>query len=368
MTVDLKQVLNLSNGARFYRIDLHNHTPADHSFHCKDFSIVTDAEKEAFAREYVRFAKEEQGLDIIGITDHNDVTWTDLIRNAGAEIGLTVIPGVELGANEGKRQVHFLALFGPNTAGEEIDHFMSSIGLTPKNRFDEYGNPRLTKNSCADLTRMISTAEDGLPGLAIGAHVTRKNGLLHELEGESRVMAWEDPNLIAVEIPSSKSSLGGFNSRLINGEMDAYGNRSIACINSSDGRGLGTTTTKERYSIGDNACRVRLSHTGPNMLSALRHAFIDHDSRIRLDGDHVEEKYARIIGLTIENGFLSGAQVEEPFIAHLNPNLNTIIGGRGTGKSSILEALRYVFDLQGKTAQTEAQACLLYTSPSPRDS
>ncbi len=73
MNVDLDQILKLSNGARFYRIDLHNHTPADRSFHCKDFSLITDEEKETFAQEYVRFAKEEQGLDIIGITDHNDI-------------------------------------------------------------------------------------------------------------------------------------------------------------------------------------------------------------------------------------------------------------------------------------------------------
>ncbi|MEM8857580.1 MAG: TrlF family AAA-like ATPase [Chloroflexota bacterium] len=356
MSFDFKQIQKLSNGARFYRIDLHNHTPADGSFHCKEFSLITQEEKLAFAREYVRYAKEEQGLDIIGITDHNDIAWTDLIRQTGQDVGLTVLPGVELGANEGKRQVHYLALFGPETESLEIDHFMSSIGLTPKNRFDQHGNPRLTKNSCTDLTQAITTAEDGLPGLAIAAHATRKNGLLHELEGESRVMAWEDPNLLAIEIPSSKSSLNGFNSRLINGEMDAYGNRTIACLNSSDGRGIGETTTKERYSIGDNSCRVRLSHTGSNMLSALRHAFIDHDSRIRLDGDHVDEKYARIIGVTVENGFLSGAEPSDPFAVHLNPNLNTIIGGRGTGKSSLLEALRFVFDVEGKTEQTRTQS------------
>ncbi|MFT5195351.1 MAG: putative metal-dependent phosphoesterase TrpH [Cellvibrionaceae bacterium] len=356
MNLDLTQIQKLSNGARFYRIDLHNHTPADRSFHCRNFSLITEQEKETFAREYVRFAKEEQGLDIIGVTDHNTIEWTGLIQKAGREIGLAVLPGVELGANEGKRQVHYLALFGPETKPAEIDHFISSVGLTPKNRFDHSGHPRLTKNSCTDLTQKITTADDGLPGIAIAAHVTRKNGLLHELEGESRVMAWEDPNLIAIEIPGSKSRLKGFNKQLITGKMDAYGNRSIACLNSSDGRGIGQTDTKERKSIGENGCRVRLSHTGVNMISALRHAFIDHDSRIRLDGDHVDEKYAKIIGVTVENGFLSGREPAEPFMVHLNQNLNTVIGGRGTGKSSLLEALRFVFDVEGKTAQTRGQS------------
>jgi len=41
---------------------------------------------------------------------------------------------------------------------------------------------------------------------------------------------------------------------------------------------------------------------------------------------------------------------------HLNPNLNAVIGGRGTGKSALLEAIRYAFDIPAKTQASQKQA------------
>lgn len=350
----LEEILKLPNGARFYRVDLHNHTPADPSFHRQDFKLKTEEDKMAFARRYVEFARYEQQLDMIGITDHNDTSWLPYIQAAGAEVGLTVIPGVELGANEGKRTIHYLALFEPGTDPTHIDHFISSAGLPPKVRFDRDGRPRLTPKSCRELTDLIVDSADGLPGLAIAAHITRKNGLLKELEGESRVLAYEDENLLAVEIPDTRTGLGNFNRQVVDGMADHYGGKTVACLNSSDGRGLGQTKSNERLSIGDKATKIKLSHKS---LTALRHALIDYDSRIRLEGDHEEVRYPRIIGLRVDNGFLSGCQnrKETAFKAHLNPNLNTIIGGRGTGKSSMLEALRFVFDVPAKTDKTQKE-------------
>lgn len=88
------------------------------------------------------------------------------------------------------------------------------------------------------------------------------------------------------------------------------------------------------------------------------------ESRVRLKGEHAdkqhprEEAYPRLLGLVVEKGFLSkkpqGDQAE-PFMIHFNPNLNTIIGGRGTGKSALLEAIRYVFELEPRTDETRRQ-------------
>jgi predicted ATPase len=51
----------------------------------------------------------------------------------------------------------------------------------------------------------------------------------------------------------------------------------------------------------------------------------------------------------------------------LNPNLNCIIGGRGTGKSTLLELIRYAFDVQPKTETNDKQAQSLIKAPFPRD-
>ena len=121
----IHQILTLPQGARFYRADLHCHTPADKAFNCGTMSVNTEQEKHAFAEAYVRFVKERQGMDIIGVTDHNDVGWVSYIQAAARDVGLIVFPGLELGAQSGKRQVHFLALFDPETSHDRLDHFLS---------------------------------------------------------------------------------------------------------------------------------------------------------------------------------------------------------------------------------------------------
>lgn len=359
----LEKILQLPNGARFYRADLHAHTPADPHFHCGDYNLNTEEERQKLAREYVRFAREVQKLDIIAITDHNSVGWLGYIQQAAEGSGLIVIPGVELGANEGKRQVHFLALFEPGTPPEQIDHFLSSVGLMPANRFHEGSTPtpRLTDLSTRQLTKRIVSAEDGLPGLAIAAHATRKNGLLHELEGEGRVLAYEDPHLIAVEIPGTRQELSDFERRLVHGGEINYSYKAVACLNSSDGRGLGYVG-KGRLAIGEKFTRIKLSQVS---IEALRQAFLDFESRIRLEQEQAEALYPRLLGLVVENGFLAGKTPAEPFMVHFNPNLNSLIGGRGAGKSSVIDALRFVFDLTPRTEASKAQftASTSYTLP-----
>ena len=356
----LHELLQLSNGARFYRVDLHNHTPADPAFNCGNRAVDTEEQKKAFAREYVRFLKDEQGIEIVGIAEHNDVSWLPYIQDAAEEIGLVVFPGVELGAKDGKRQVHFLALFDPGTPSEQMDHFISSLGLVPKGRFQPDGSPRLVQMDTRELTQHIVRTGTQLHGITIAAHASSKNGLFRELEGEARVLAYLDSHLIAVEIPGTRDELADFERKLVNGEADHYGNKAVACLNQSDGRGL-TRVNPGCSQIGSRFTNIKLSDLS---VEALRQAFTDFDSRIRLEGEYRQERYPRLLGLIVEGGFLdakpksktSETDVPALFMLHLNPNLNTIVGGRGTGKSALLESIRYVFDLPPRTEETQRQS------------
>ncbi|MBN2002872.1 MAG: AAA family ATPase [Anaerolineae bacterium] len=350
----LQQVLALPNGARFYRADLHNHTPMDNAFHCGHCAVETEEQKLEFARAYVHFLKETQGIEIVGITEHNDVSWLTYIQQAAEEIGLVVFPGVELGAKDGKRQVHFLALFEPGMSTTQIDHFISSLGLVPGNRFHADGTPKLIDMDTRKLTEHIAQKNTCMRGISIAAHASSKNGLFHELEGEARVLAYTAPHLLAVEITDARDALPEFERSLVNGNLDTYGRKKVACLNHSDGRGL-DTVHPERASIGSRFTNIKLSTLS---VEALRQAFIDFDSRIRLEGEHRPERYPSLLGMVVEGGFLVTKRDEiiAPFTAHFNPNLNTVIGGRGTGKSSLLEALRYCLDLQARTDATRAQA------------
>jgi hypothetical protein len=108
---------------------------------------------------------------------------------------------------------------------------------------------------------------------------------------------------------------------------------------------------------------------GNPSVEALRQAFIDFDSRVRLMGEYRQERYPRLLGVIVERGFLASRQGDAigPFMLHFNPNLNTIIGGRGVGKSALLEAIRYCFDLEPRTDATREQARQVVDATLPPD-
>ena len=77
-------------------------------------------------------------------------------------------------------------------------------------------------------------------------------------------------------------------------------------------------------------------------IEGLRQAFLDPESRIRLnpkEGDLEPAEHAALVSLAWEGGFMDGMTI------HLNQNLNVLIGGRGAGKSTFIESLRYVLGL-----------------------
>ena len=74
-------------------------------------------------------------------------------------------------------------------------------------------------------------------------------------------------------------------------------------------------------------------------VEGLRQAFLDPISRIRLASDPQPEEHAELLRMSWQGGFLDGAAL------NFNANLNVLVGGRGTGKSTVIESIRYVLGL-----------------------
>ena len=72
-------------------------------------------------------------------------------------------------------------------------------------------------------------------------------------------------------------------------------------------------------------------------------AFKDPESRVRLSDELQERFYSRIDSISIEGGYFDGLS------AKVSGHLNAVIGGRGTGKSTLLECLRYAMDVPHKS-------------------
>ncbi len=77
-------------------------------------------------------------------------------------------------------------------------------------------------------------------------------------------------------------------------------------------------------------------------------SFLDPDSRVRLPEDLSSPQVRHLAKISWTGGFVDGVSLP------LNQSLNVLIGPRGAGKSTVLESIRYVLDLEpiGSDAKT----------------
>ena len=76
---------------------------------------------------------------------------------------------------------------------------------------------------------------------------------------------------------------------------------------------------------------------GEMTVAALRQCLYDPDTRVRIV-EYPDVQYPTILRMEVTGGFFDGVALR------LHPGLNTIIGGRGVGKSLLVELLRFALD------------------------
>jgi hypothetical protein len=98
--------------------------------------------------------------------------------------------------------------------------------------------------------------------------------------------------------------------------------------------------------VGRNAAKdskVTRFKMSERTFESLKVAMVECDARVRIE-DELEQNVPEIVGLKLTGGYLDGQSV------HFSRNLNCIIGGRGTGKSTMFEAIRCLSGHPGDVA------------------
>jgi len=110
------------------------------------------------------------------------------------------------------------------------------------------------------------------------------------------------------------------------------GIRPIPCVMSSDAHCL------TDVGLPGHCTYLKMTHMG---LKGIKDALKDPQTRIRYDDQIKPSKYTRIQGIRFAGSkcFFQGQTMG------FSDNLTCLIGGRGTGKSALIDALRYVFRL-----------------------
>jgi len=335
LAAELGALVSEIAGARYLRADLQVHTPIDPAFNPRP---DPKADRRALARAYLEKAK-DRGIELVGITEHNDVSWIDELRYAANGLGLFLLPGFEVESKEG---IHILCLFDPDTAVTHLEESLVRLNLTQQRRDGQ----RLQLRTDQDFAGVLGLIQDERGGVCIAAHIESSKGLLCAVREGARVDYWQTEALVAAQIAKPPGEITSGNGRIIRGEDPIYARkRPLAYILTSDARSF--------EDIGSKSTWIKMDRVG---VQGLRQAFLDPGSRISFEDPAGLRKGSHLLGVSWEGGFLDGVRFP------LNPELNCLIGGKGTGKSTVIESIRYAFDLDFRTEDVRQAATQLRES------
>lgn len=309
-------------GAVWVKADFHLHT-------WKDRQFKYQGEENSFINDYISKLK-KQDIRVGIITNHNkfDKDEFKALRKKARKDEIFLLPGVELSVNDGANGIHTLVIFSDEwiSAGNDyIDQFLkaTSIGKSPE-AFEQQ-NCR-SNDSLIDTIKKLEDFHKDF--MLIFAHVEAKCGLWSELEGgrieelgrdesfKRRTSAFH--KVRTINDPSRKCR-----EKVQHWLKDWY----PAEVEGSDCKSI------EEIGRGD-PCYIKI---GDFTFEAVKYAL--HDHRNRVAKKKPEYSHSHISSVSFTGGVLDGQTI------HFSPELNTLIGIRGSGKSAILETLRYVLDI-----------------------
>ncbi len=293
-------------GLRYKKTDLHVHTPASACFYKEDQGITPE--------EFVDHAI-AQGIEVMAITDHNSGEWIDKIKEATIGKDITIFPGVEISVDDG---FHIIGIFDIDKDSNHVNNLLLS-GLGYK--LEELGSDIGKKDAFTVINKIIE-----FEGIPVIAHIDGSVGPFEKLSKQSRKLKslLDSKQYIAVE-----TKIGLLPDLFKENQIK----REPVCYKASDNpapenykkhshRGLGKKYTYFKFDKQTN-------------LDSLKQCFIDPEVRINLNEVIEKNNHPFIKGISVSGGFLNSQK------AFFHTGLNSIIGGKGTGKSLLFEYIRF---------------------------
>lgn len=315
--------LVFTEGAQWVRADFHLHTRAD-----REFKYAGD--DNFYNSNYVD-ALENANIRLGVITNHNKFDFDEFkaLRKTAQKKGIALLPGVELSVNDGGNGIHTLVVFSAEWIDEHnyINPFLTSAfeGKTPAQYEQENG--RTSWSLLETIKKLESYHRDFF---LVFAHVEAPSGLWTELDG----------------------------GRLTElGQSEFFRRRTLAFqkVRTHDGAGKDKPCRTKIQSWLQNWYPAELEGSDPKCIEeigrgktsylklgelsfeAAKFALSDAAARVAMEPPKHQGSHIRSIHF--DGGVLDGQTLR------FSPELNTLIGIRGSGKSSILEAVRYALDI-----------------------
>ena len=306
-----------SNGSIWVRFDCHLHTRADREFK------YAEHENE-YITKYTEKLKEEE-IEVGIITNHNkfDIEEYKALKKKANKENIFILPGIELSVNDGANGIHCLVVFNPDEWLENGNNYISQFiieSFAGKANY-ENENGRSNDNLITTIEKLNKYNKDYF---IILAHVEQRSGFFEELDG-GRIQEFSKHKLFRKNILAfqkvTKYDLSVWNQWFDN-ELPAF-------VEGSDPKKIDEIGKGEKSYI----------KIGDYNFEAVKFALQDKDFRVKKEKPIIENGYIKSISFDGSSCKLDGQTIE------FSSSMNNLVGVRGAGKSSIIEAIRYGLDL-----------------------
>ncbi|MCC5908437.1 MAG: hypothetical protein JJU13_19625 [Balneolaceae bacterium] len=336
------------HGSQWLRADFHLHTKADK----EAFKDWDETGKKSFKQEYVGRLK-EKNISVGVITNHNkfDVGEYKSLAKEARKNEIFLLPGVEFSLNDGQSGVHVCIVFDPESWLTDGDDFIQRL----LNR----GFPDLTKeqrenrNAHSDwgLKELLKKLDEEKrhhhrESFVVLAHVNQEKGFFNEIKKTRIIDIFEESffkeYILGFQKVTSKDSL-----QLIN---EYLGNSSPALVEGSDCKTFDEIGKTRNLEGKEQKSFIKIGDF--NFLS-VKYALMDK-KRNTIAASKPVPTHSRIKKVWFETASGAPLSGKELF---LNSDLNSLIGIRGSGKSTILETIRFGV---GKNIDTQSSKDVEY--------
>ncbi|MXX39761.1 MAG: ABC transporter [Gemmatimonadetes bacterium] len=310
------------NGARWWKCDFHTHTPASKDYgKGQNQKALQERSPKQWLLDYMR-----AGVDCIAVTDHNTGAWIDVLRNAMEELiedghsdyrKLYIFSGMEISISGG---IHLLAIFDPSKTSSDLDALRGAVeyGGTPGQNDD------VTRKAFVDVVSTVTSAR----GIAIPAHVDEEGGLFNGQQGTTLDQALNCKDIFAMELVDPAFQ-----------KPQLYIDKGLRWTEILGSDAHHPSGNAEQQYPGSHFTWVKM---GAPSIKGLRLALLDGDLSVRRSDQDMDNPNEHA-SLTLDSIEVSQARYmgrSQVFTIEFNPWFNAIIGGRGTGKSTVVEFLR----------------------------
>lgn len=333
------KVLSLSCGVEKVKIDLHVHTPASHDF-------ISSPLETSYA--YLNILEEaiKNNIKILAITDHNTFSGFRYIQSTLSRdpelkkkyASLKILCGIEITCFS----KHLLAIFPDNFGEEQQNIFLHDIGI----EHSKEGSEEALADHFGPALLIKKIDENG--GFAILAHADSAKGFLQDLcgsktsqgemcfNGKSLAKIIQSPALLGIQCNNS-SNIPKI-TELLNNKDYLRKTNPLSFLKGSDCHGVFVDNQyygKSGQPLGAIYSEVKLSEVS---FSSLKMALRDAEMRVCDRLNHSEYPY--IEGVAVCSPIFNKDNTYSYF--HFSPELNCIIGSRGTGKTTLLEIIQSI--------------------------